>query len=108
MLFRSQAIAALKDSTQVAGMRVRDVLTGNEIDVRARVISASNGPDMRLSIAGAEPGSARSVARRQRRQRAGHGRDQAFDAIGFREGARGKARLEAISRWAAARSDVIR
>jgi len=31
------AISVLKDSSQVAGMRVRDVLTGNEIDVRARV-----------------------------------------------------------------------
>jgi glycerol-3-phosphate dehydrogenase len=33
----AEAVSALKESNQVAGMRVRDVLTGAEIDVRARL-----------------------------------------------------------------------
>ena len=33
----AEAVAPLKDGSTIAGMRVRDVLTGAEIDVRARL-----------------------------------------------------------------------
>jgi hypothetical protein len=42
-------------------------------------------------------GARRRVARRQRRQRTGHGRSQAFDAIGVREDRRKHAQLIARS-----------
>ena len=41
------AIAPLKDGTRVAGMRVRDTLTGDEVDVRARLT---------INVAGARAG----------------------------------------------------
>lgn len=47
LLNYAEAVSAVRDSNRVAGMRVRDVLTGAEIDVRAR---------MTINAAGARAG----------------------------------------------------